>query len=220
MLTQTLLVLHIAVLGYWLGSELVINSTFRYVSYQVASPFTERARLMEHVMTVDQHVRYALALQASLGTALAALYGYIPGGTRMAIAAGVIGALWLAFIEIVHRLRHGPMGQQFAKIDRGSRYLLLALLLALAVGLIGPDWPMPAWLRWKLGLFAGVIACGVGIRLALLGFFRTWAQMAQTRVTPADDERVQASYRLATAILVVLWVFIAAIVVVSILKFV
>jgi len=78
MIALWLLAIHIAVLGYWLGSELVINSTYRYVSYSGDMPFAERARLMEHVMHVDQHVRYALALQATLGTALAAL---APGGT-------------------------------------------------------------------------------------------------------------------------------------------
>jgi hypothetical protein len=220
MLTHVLLVLHIAVLGYWLGSELVINSTFRYVSFQVASPFAERARLMEHVMTVDQHVRYALALQASLGTALAALAGYIPGGMTVALAAGIVGALWLVFIEVVHRLRHSPRGKQLAQIDRGSRYVLLVLLVALALGWLGTDWPLPAWLQWKLGLFAGVIACGVGIRLTLVEFFRTWSRMALVGPTAADDAIVQVGYRKATSILVVLWGFIAAIVVVSVLKFV
>jgi hypothetical protein len=75
-------VLRIAVLGYWLGSELVINSTYRLVAFGDRLPFDERTRLMEHVMDVDQHVRYALVLQAALGTALAALYGLVPGGAR------------------------------------------------------------------------------------------------------------------------------------------
>ncbi|MEO5829905.1 MAG: hypothetical protein ABIQ36_04990, partial [Rhodanobacter sp.] len=84
MLLQTLLVMHIAVLGYWLGAELVINSTYRYVSCGSHMPFAERNRLMEHVMHVEQHVRYALVLQAGLGFALAALYGFVPGGERSA----------------------------------------------------------------------------------------------------------------------------------------
>ena len=60
-------------LGYWLGAELVINSTYRYVSWAATMPFAERDRLMEHVMDVDQHVRYALVLQAGLGVALVSL---------------------------------------------------------------------------------------------------------------------------------------------------
>jgi hypothetical protein len=219
MLTHSLLVLHIAVLGYWLGSEFVINSTFRYVCYQTQIPFTERARLMEHVMDVDQHVRYALALQASLGTALAALYGYIPGGMHTAIFAALFGIAWLVFIEAVHRWRHRSGGKTLALIDRGSRYVLLAALLAFGVGVLGTEWAIPGWLRWKLSLFAGVIACGVGIRLAMVKFFHAWSQMSQSGATPQNNSLVLSSYRKATAILLALWCFIAAIVFVSIRKF-
>lgn len=81
-MTVWLLVAHIAVLGYWLGSELVINSTYKYVSHRGDMEFAERARLMDHVMHVDQHVRYALVLQAGLGFMLAIAYGFIPGGDK------------------------------------------------------------------------------------------------------------------------------------------
>ncbi|PTD26625.1 hypothetical protein [Sphingomonas fennica] len=213
-----LLAAHIAVLGYWLGSEFVINSTYRYVSYSDRMPFPERARLMEHVMHVDQHVRYALVLQATLGTALAALYGYVPGGETVAIAAGTIGIVWLGFVEAVHRLRHAPIGRTLAAIDRASRYALMALLVAIAIGLVGGGWPMPLWLRWKLALFACVMMCGVGIRLALIAHFRTWAVMARDGPTDATNAVIRRTYVRATAILLLLWLFIAGIAVLSVAK--
>ena len=218
MMTAWLLAAHIAVLGYWLGSEFVINSTYRYVSYSDKMPFAERSRLMDHVMHVDQHVRYALVLQASLGPAIAALYGYIPGGEATAIGFGVFGALWFAFVELVHRQRHGALGKTLGAIDRGSRYLLMAVLVATAIGLIGGAWPMPLWLRWKLALFAGVMMCGVGIRFALIAHFRTWAIMAREGPTDATNAINKRTYVRATAVLLLLWVFIAAVTIVSIWK--
>ena len=218
MIASWLLAIHIAVLGYWLGSELVINSTYRYVSYGADMPFAERARLMEHVMHVDQHVRYALALQATLGTMLAALYGYLPGGGNVVMAAGVFGLAWLAFIEAVHRLRHNAAGKTLGAIDRASRYVLMVALLGIAAGLIGGAWPMPEWLRWKLALFAGVIACGVGIRFALIAHFRTWAVMARDGSTEATNAIIRRTYVRATSILGLLWIFIAAITVLSVSK--
>lgn len=218
MFEQALLAAHIAVLGYWLGSELVINSTYRYVSYADAMPFAERDRLMEHVMHVDQHVRYALVLQAALGTALAASYGYVPGGRSVATGALVVGALWLLYVEAVHRLRHSAAGQRLAAVDRASRYVLMALLLALAAGLVGGAWPMPLWLRWKLAAFAGVMASGVGIRFALIAHFRTWAIMRRDGVTPETNAIIRRTYVSATAVLVVLWLFIAVIVALSLWK--
>ncbi len=213
-----ILVFHIAVLGYWLGSELVINSTYRYVSYSRTMPFDERQRLMDHVMVVDQHVRYALVLQAMLGTMPAASYGLVPGGDATVKVAGVLGVIWLGFVEAVHRLHKTSAGRVLAAIDRGSRYVLMVVLAALAFGLVGAEWGMPLWLRLKLGLFAGVMACGVGIRFALIAHFRTWAIMARDGVTTERNEVIERTYVRATSVLVLLWVFIAAIVVVSVVK--
>ena len=215
---QILLVAHIAVLGYWLGSELVINSTYRYVSFGSGMPFAERSRLMEHVMHVDQHVRYALVLQFGLGFALAALYGYLPGGPASAWLAGAACVVWLGFVEAVHRLRHAAVGKTLGNIDRVSRYLLMAVLVAIACGLIGGSWNMPLWLRIKLALFAGVMASGVGIRLALISHFRTWKIMAAEGPSDASNAIIRATCIKATSVLLVLWLFIAAIVVVSVCK--
>lgn len=218
MLLQILLVAHIAVLGYWLGSELVINSTYRYVCYGSDIPFAERSRLMEHVMNVDQHVRYALVLQAGLGFTLAALYGYVPGGGTTAWTIGIVAFLWLAFVEITHRLRHSAAGKSLAAFDRWSRYPLMALLVAIALGLIGSGWNMPGWLHLKLALFAGVMACGVGIRVALMAHFRTWAVMAREGPNSETNAIIRKTYVRATCVLVLLWVFIAAIVAASVWK--
>ena len=218
MLLKWLLVLHIAVLGYWLGSELVINSTFRFVCYGAQLPFPQRRRLMDHVMNVDQHVRYALVLQAGLGFALAALYGYVPGGMSSAAGAGVLAFLWLGFVELVHRSRGRPIGHRLAAVDRSLRYGAMVLLLLLAGKWIGASWEMPGWLRVKLALFAGVIACGVGIRFALMSFFRTWAEMARDGPDDQTNIIVRQTYWRATAILMLLWVFIGAIVILSVVQ--
>ena len=218
MLISVLLVAHIAVLGYWLGSELVINSTYRYVAYDRHIPFAERNRLMEHVMHVDQHVRYALVLQAGLGFGLATLYGMIPGGEPLAWAIAGLCMAWLGFVEAVHRLRHSALGKTLGTIDRGSRYVLMAALLALAFGMFGGAWELPLWLRLKIGLFAGVMASGVGIRLALISHFRTWAVMATEGPNDTTNAIIERTYVRATAVLVGLWLFIAAIVAVSVIK--
>ena len=218
MLLHVLLVAHIVVLGYWLGSELVINSTFRYVSYSASMPFSDRSRLMEHVMDADQHVRYALVLQAGLGFTLAALYGYVPGGAATAWAIAALAVLWLAFVEITHRVRHSSAGKSLAAFDRRSRYVLMVLLACISLGLIGAGWNLPLWLRLKLGLFACVMACGVGIRLALLSYFRTWAAMSREGPNDQTNATIRRTYWQATSVLIMLWVFVAALVSASVWK--
>jgi len=155
-----LLTLHIVVLGYWLGSELVINSTYRYVSWSREMPFYERDRLMQHVMRVDQHVRYALVLQFTLGIALAALLGYLPGGLQLVWLISGIGIAWLILVELTHRKRLTPKGQSLARFDRALRYTLMLLLLGIALAGWKNIFQMPAWLSLKLLCFAAVIAYG------------------------------------------------------------
>lgn len=218
MLLQTLLVAHIAVLGYWLGSELVINSTFRYVSYADGLPFAERDRLLDHVMDVDQHVRYALILQLGLGTALAALYGYLPGGAALAVVAGLFAAAWLVLVELTHRRRKSSAGTMLALADHAVRHaVLLALLVHGALSLTGLL-RAPGWLAWKVILFAGVIVCGVGIRLTLVRYFAVWQEIGAHGSDAALESRLRQDYRRATSVLVVLWLLIAAITVLSVVK--
>lgn len=218
MIVHILLVAHIVVLGYWLGSEFVINSTFRYVSHAGAMPFAERDRLMDHVMDVDQHVRYALVLQAGLGTALAALFGYFPGGAALAWAAAAGAIAWLALVEATHRWRATARGQRLASIDRGLRYAAIAVLVGAGLlsptGLVG----LPGWLAWKLVAFAGVIGCGLGIRYAMMDFYGVWSVIEREGSSDAQEREIHGIYVRATGVLGLLWVFIAAVVTLSVIK--
>ena len=217
-LTSALLVLHVAVLGFWLGAELVINSTFRFVATGRDIPLKSRSRLLRHVMNADQLVRYALAMQVILGSLLAMRAGMVPGSTGLQSVVAVGGAVWLVYIELVHRLRDRRCGPYLAAVDRWLRYVLLAVLAFIAAGFVGSAWPVPGWLRLKLGLFAGVVACGVGIRLLLLNFFATWRQLAPDEDNAAAEAGIRSGYRRSTAVLVVLWALIAAIVTLSVIR--
>ena len=218
MMIHSILIAHIAVLGYWLGSELVINSGFRFVSRAASMPFEERSRLLDHVMDVDQHVRYALILQAGLGTMLMALLGYLPGGAGTAWLAAALTLAWLVLVELTHRYRKRPAGKTLAISDRGLRYALMAVTLVTACGsLLGPL-SLPGWLAVKLILFAGIIGCGLGIRFELIRYFRTWAFIERDGSTEQNERLLRQGYSRATAVLVLLWVFIVAIVLLSVFK--
>jgi hypothetical protein len=206
-----LLVAHIAVLGYWLGAELVINSEYRFICWRDDLPFAARDAMMEHLMNADQHVRYALILQLTLGTML--LVETMGWPVWVGWFAPLAGAAWLALVEIVHRRRTSGAERALAAFDRTLRYAVIGGLIAYAVG-----GDIPAWLRIKLAAFAGIMACGIGIRLALIGHFRLWSEMAAEGPTPERNAAIRATYRCATAILVLLWSFIGAIIILSVLK--
>jgi hypothetical protein len=207
-----LMVLHIAVLGYWLGSDLVINSEFRFIVHRSGLPLAARDAMTDHLMKVDQHVRYALVLQAVLGTLLLAGSGLM--SARYGPAALALGIGWLALVEAAHRWRKEPRGARLARLDRLVRYAVAGALLAAAW--VQADWP--GWLRFKLALFAGVIGCGVLIRFQLIRHFALWADILSDGSTPAREAALRVIYRRATAILALLWGLVLTIAALAVLR--
>lgn len=218
MLIEALAIIHVAVLGYWLGAEFVINSTFRYVCFGASLPVPERRRLMDHVMNVDQHVRYALLLQLTLGFFLAFRFGYLPSNGLVAAAVLVIGAGWLALVEITHRRRSTALGQRLAKLDRGIRYVVVVLLGVLSVGALTGFFALQSWLAWKLLCFAGVMLCGLLIRFALIKLFQLFEELASSGSSPELEARLNSAYYGASSYLIVMWALIGAITLLSVWK--
>jgi hypothetical protein len=173
---------------------------------------------MDHVMNADQHVRYALVLQAGLGFALAGLMGYFPGGATLAWSAALAAAAWLILVEATHRRRNAPLGQTLARIDRIVRYAVIAALIATALSILVGETDLPSWIAWKFVAYAGVIACGLSIRFFIMDFYRAWVGIAQQGSTDANETVIRKTYVGATTVLAALWVFIAIIIALSIWK--
>lgn len=212
-MSQTvLLAMHTVVLGYWLGSDLVINSEYRFIVHRHDLPVAARQEMTDHLMKVDQHVRYALVMQATLGTMLLAGLGLLPGS--LGGVALVAGLAWLGLVEATHRTRKIALGQRLALLDRVVRYALALALLGLAA--TQGDWPV--WLRLKLGLFAGVIGCGVLIRFQLIRHFGTWSEVLAQGSTPEREASLRATYRRATSILAGLWLQVFTIAALAVLR--
>lgn len=208
-----LLAAHIAVLGYWLGADLCINSEYRFITHRADLAFEARDAMTDHLMDVDQHVRYALVLQVMLGTMLAAELGFVDDRLFWFIPA--IAALWIALIETAHRKRKSAIGSKLARIDRAVRYLVAVLLVAAAIGLF---FQLPDWLRLKLGLFALLIGCGVVIRFMLMQHDRDWSHMRSEGPSPQYEARILATYRRATSVLLLLWLCVGGIAALAVFK--
>ena len=207
-----LLALHVAVFGYWLGADLVINSEYRFIVRRPDLAVAARDAMTDHLMEVDQHVRYALVLQATLGMVLLAGLGLAPA--VLGWVAPIGGTAWLALVEAAHRNRKSAKGARLALIDRALRYTVAALLVVAAVSMSG--WP--GWLRLKLVLFAGVIGCGVLIRFQLIRHFGVWSEIVASGSSPGREAQLRGIYRVATGILLILWSQIVTIAVLAVFK--
>ena len=211
--------LHVLVMGYWIGSDLVVNQYAHYTARSRGMAGPEREKLWNFLMHVDQHPRNALILSLPLGLTLAAYLGLSPITGAWLALAWVLSALWFWQMWLVHLKGATPAGPALRAWDWRIRYLVIAAcvvagLLSLATG---APFTTP-WLAWKVILFGGVIACGLGIRHYLRLYLQVWPRAVAGTATDEDERRLVLTMRHATVVLVLLHAQVIAIGVLGVLK--
>jgi hypothetical protein len=198
---------HVLVMGYWLGSELVINALTHYVARARTLPPDERMKLWDFLLDVDQHVRNAMILSVPLGFSLAALLGLVPIEGIWLWLLWIASALWFWFMWLVHWRRKAPEGAALATWDWRLRYVLIAFFAGTALWSLWTGWPYPApWLALKVLLFSGAMVCGIFVRHYIkLAYRSALPAIAAGRATDADNEEFRMLMIKATWVLVVLW---------------
>jgi len=201
---------HVLVMGYWLGSELVINALTHYIARTTSLSGVERMRLWDFLLDVDQHVRNAMIMSVPLGFTLAAMLGLVPIEGVAMWALWVASALWFWFMWLVHWRRKAPEAAMLARWDWWIRYVLLAFFAASALWSLFTGWPYPThWLALKVLLFAGGMVCGIFVRHYIREAYRSAIPaIAADRATAADNEEFRSLMVKATWALVVLWVLL------------
>lgn len=198
-------VAHIAVWGYWIGSDLVVNQLTHYLTHAERMDGPERNRLWRFLLHVDQHPRNALILTVPIGLTLASMLGLLALGTTGLVVVWVLSAVWFWFMWHVHLRGDSPRGPVLRTWDVRLRYALIAVALGVGVWSLATKGPLEAgWLAAKLVLFAGVMAAGVGIRLYIHDFLKTWPDIVKHGSTPQREAAIRTSMRRATWVLAVL----------------
>jgi len=204
---------HVLVMGYWLGSELVINALTHYIARTTTLPAAERMRLWDFLLDVDQHVRNAMIMSVPLGFTLAAYLGLVPNEGAAMWWLWVLSALWFWFMWLVHWRRKAPEGVVLARWDWRIRYTLITLFAGSALWSLTSGSPYAApWLALKVLLFAGGMVCGIFVRHYIREAYRSaLPAIGAGRATQADNAEFALLMRKATWALVVLWVLLFAI---------
>jgi hypothetical protein len=203
---EIILSLHVLVMGYWIGSDLVVNALTHYVARASSLPGPERKRLWDFLLHVDQHPRNALILSVPLGFTLSAQVGLVRLDNVALAALWIVSALWLAFMWLTHWQRSAASGPALARWDWRSRYVLIAFFLGVGVKSLVTGSPLDApWLAWKVILFAGVLGCGIGIRYYIRDAYRAWPRIWAGQGTDEDERIVRTAMDRGTYVLWCLW---------------
>lgn len=165
--TAWLTLAHVVLFVFWLGADLGVYYSAKYVARgDLSKP--ERLRFLELLLRIDMFPRSTLILMLPVGFSLAHVSGW--ADISMLALAGVwaFGAAWFVLMWSVHKK---PQALGLKKLDVMVRWAVIAGLLALAALSLATElWTGQAWLSIKLVLFA----CVMGLGLLLRGSVALW----------------------------------------------
>jgi hypothetical protein len=191
------LLFHILLLTYWLGADLGVFYSSRYVMRTDIS--TESRNVALKIMGwLDLWPRLCLVLFLPSGVTLMALddYGRDTFMGWPLVGIWVAGAIWFALVLGNHYLHDHPKHALIAKLDLLARSSVVVGLLGSAAYTVLVDEPFgvttnPKWLGFKVGLYAIAIGCGIAIRFKLRPFTPAWIGL----MTKGSSGEVEAGIR-------------------------
>ncbi|MGE0581108.1 MAG: hypothetical protein AB7P31_03065 [Steroidobacteraceae bacterium] len=199
-------------MGYWIGSDLVVNQLTHYTARASGLPGVERKRLWDFLLDVDQHPRNALIFSVPLGLTLASMLGLVAIRGAGLVAVWTLSALWFWFMWQTHWKHRTPEGRTWAKWDWRLRYVLIAAAVGTGVVSLLTGRPLAApWLAWKVLLFGGVLTCGIGIRYYIRKAYDAWPRIWAGTPEPGDEAIVRSAMWRGTYVLWTLWSLLAVI---------
>jgi len=160
-----LVLLHLLLFVYWLGADIGVFYSARYV--QDTTLTLESRRTALRIMGwIDQLPRYSLVLMLPIGTTLGMAIGVIDLPSFAPVVTWLIGAAWLWFVWAIHHFQGTPLAERLRSIDLIWRFILVgALLMTGAAGLVGQGPLVTDWISLKVALFGVLVFCGIMIRM-------------------------------------------------------
>ena len=188
----TLLVIHLLLFVYWLGGDLGVFYSSRFV---VDPKLTREARLTaaKIMLDIDLIPRICLALMLTVGGLLTEFYGVEHPPLQLA-AIVLLGPVWLAMVLFVHFREGTAAGHRIARIDFAFRWFMIAAICAsvawsVATGRLAAQ----PWIAAKLLVFAFLIFCGLMIRVGMPPFVAAFRNLAARGASDADNLQLQQS---------------------------
>ncbi len=214
MMHELLIVAHILIIGYWLGTDLAVY----YISGAIVDadkPTPVRVFAAKAMLLLDMVPRTALILTLLTGLSLAGAR-WLPGDLIAVWWLWPLLLAWLALTWTVFRLEHSALGHQLARIDFAFRVLVVLVCFGLAVALVtglGSFAVLP-WLGGKLAIMGLIIALGLLIRIQLKPFGPLFGQVAQGQADASTEAQLR---RLIAQVKVPVWIIWVSLVVAAVL---
>jgi hypothetical protein len=202
-----LILLHILLFVYWLGADLGVFYSVKYVVDPSLSLETRRT-VMKVMHFIDLFPRMTLVLMLPMGATLAVAGGYatLPEGWGVPVltALWVAGLAWFWLVVTIY----GGASPGLLRLDYGIRYAVIAGLLMLGIASLaghGPVAPGTEWLPVKLIIYALIIALGLGIRATFKPFAVAFGQLVAHGSTPEVESAMRQAQGRVRPVVLALW---------------
>ncbi len=186
---------HLIAMVYWLGGDLGTFYASRFVVDPKLSP-AQRHTALKIMLGCDQGPKLCMPLIFAIGFTMAADIGFIGVPVAVTIAVWVVALLWFANVNVLYFLQDATLKARLSRIDLGFRVgVVIALLVAGIGALLGDSFIRADWLAAKFIIFAGLVACGIYIRIQLKPFAAAFGQL----MTQGSSSAVEATLSRALA---------------------
>jgi hypothetical protein len=224
---------HVSLVGLWIGADIGTNLSFRRM-IDASLPIPTRLAMAKLFAVLDQGPRFALVIMLMLGITMTHNGGWGFDGSYggpLALAAALIGIVWVAGVAYQHWAAHPPAGTMrtptqlrmatiYRKVDLYWRIgVTTALVIAAVVSLFSSSGPISAkWLAVKLLGFAGIVAMGAYIRVILPPITSTFGEIVGQGSTPEREARLQVACVPAMRAVWTIWIIIGLLSILAVLK--
>ena len=213
----TALVAHLLLFVYWLGGDLGVFYSSRFV---VDTGRSREARLTAAKIMLDLDLvpRICLSLMLTVGGLLNEFYG-IPHPAWQLVGLILLGPFWLGMVLFLHLREGSAAAHRVQRLDFAFRWFMIAALVAsfsysLATGRLDA-YP---WIAAKLLIFAFLIFCGLMIRVRMPPFAAGLRALAADQATPDTDRRMRESLARMRPWVLAIWAGVLASAVLGVVK--
>lgn len=222
-LLEVLIVLHLLLMAYWLGADLGVFYSSRYV-LKPELAVESRVTALKIMAWIDMVPRVCLVLFLPSGVSLMAASSY---GDRFAgwpvAAVWALSLAWLGLVLADHHYAGTPRGARIKTVDLVIRFGLIVTLLTVGLYTMVASDPFgvttnPKWLGAKVALYALAMLCGVFIRFRLRPFGPAFGALVTTGSTEPVERDLRRSIHGAVPFVLTIWVLIVVIAVLGVAK--
>jgi hypothetical protein len=202
-LNELFLIAHLLLFVYWLGGDMGVY----YSSGMAIDPkLSNSARLTaaKIMVNLDLVPRICMTLMLTVGGVLSE--EFVPHPLWQTVGMWLLAPVWLGMVLTIHVNEGKPLAKFVARVDYWFRWIIVVYLLAsVSVSFVTGRLSDEPWVGAKLAIFAGLVFCGLMIRVYIPDYVKGIHALAGSSVTDESNVRMAKSLNQCRPFVLAIW---------------